>query len=251
MGYHLKPLGSYTVNPALYGLGSAAPVNSEEARTTSVETGWFASWLDTALEPIGIPSDQASRVPTAIRAVLESVGSEVDRVVWGGGSGLESIRGKVYVRWKPDKEYNAVDYANIARRLFQHAAEGFPAGAQFVMNRYRIDRMWPRDDVYVYPLLSRGLPPSAPEAARATNVTDLPAPVEQPEGDGAPESDFDAWLRDFESGWKGLKSEEQAGIIVGSAAGLVLVVGGIWYAARRAKRVAKNRRRRLSRRRRR
>lgn len=166
-------LGNY------HGVGqSTEPLNTEEVTKTIVEPGssWtFTPWLDAALTVSGIPSDQAGRVPQAVRAILESVDSDVDRVVWGGGEGLESIRGKVYVRWRPDKPYNAVDYANVARRLFMRAAEGFPSGARLIMNRYRIDNPV-SSDLFVYPTAAREIPASAPEAARATTVEDLPAP---------------------------------------------------------------------------
>lgn len=204
---------------------STAPLNTEEVMNAAVSPGkWWAAvpWLDAALTVSGIPSTQAGRVPAAVRAKLESVGSEVDRVVWGGGEGLESIRGKVYVRWRPDKTYNAVDYANVARRLFMAAAEGFPSGARLNMNRYRIDVPL-GDDLYVYPTPTRELPPSAPEVARSTTVDDLPAP--RREADDAE--------RSLQSG---LGTTGRIALGVGGGA-LVLGLGAWWfYKGRKVKR---------------
>lgn len=182
-GSAMQPIGSYSLGQ------STEPLNKPDVQETIVEPGssWtFTPWLDAALTVDGIPSDQAGRVPDAVRAILESVGSDVDRAVWGGGDGLESIRGKVYVRWRPDKPYNAVDYANIARRLFMRAAEGFPAGSKIIMNRFRIDNPVSADQ-YVYPMPGQDVPPSAPEAARATTVEDLPPPVRESESGVTPE----------------------------------------------------------------
>jgi hypothetical protein len=195
------------------------PLNSDEVQRTTVEPGssWtLTPWLDAALSVEGIPHEQSDRVPDAIEQVLRSVGSEVDRVVWGGGDGLESIRGKVYVRWRPDKPYNAVDYANIARRLFMRAAEGFPAGARFVMNRYRIDNPI-SSDLYVYPTRGREVPPSAPEAARGTTVDDLPPPQREPESGRTPEDDVQEGL------------STGARVAIGVGAGSVAVGLGAWW----------------------
>lgn len=191
----------------LTGLGqSAQPMNTEDVINTSVEPGssWtMTPWLDAAVEVHGLPSSEAPRAPAAIRSVLEDTGAQVDRVVWGGGS-EGARRGTIYMRWRPDKPYNAVDYANVARRLVARAAEGFSVGTRFVLNRYRIDGF--AGDKYVYPVLSRPLPPSAPQAARGSVAGDLPAPMVQPEGAAAP--------------------EEQAGSGIGTTGRVVLGVGG-------------------------
>lgn len=207
-------LGSYSLGQ------SAEPLNTREVLNTTVEPGssWtFTPWLDAALTVSGIPAGQAARVPAAVRAILESVGSDVDRAVWGGGDGLESVRGKVYVRWRPDKPYNSVDYANIARRLFMRAAEGFPSGSRIIMNRYRIDNPV-SSDLYVYPSLDREVPPSAPEAARATTVEDLPPPQREPEAGVTPESEVQSGL--------GTGGRIAIGVSAGAVA---LGLGGWWY----------------------
>jgi hypothetical protein len=149
------------------------------------------------------------------------VGSEVDRVVWGGGEGLETIGGKIYVRWRPDKPYNAVDYANIAQRLFMGAAEGFPSGSRLSMNRYRVDNVF-SSDLYAYPSRDREIPPSAPERARATTVDDLPPPVRQPEGGGSPE----------DAAQSGLGTGARVAIGVGGGT-VVVGLGAWWYFAGR------------------
>lgn len=155
---------------SLAGLGE---VNSPEARAFVVEPGWGKAWLDAALTVQGIPTAQAERVPGAVERTLRESGAEVDRVEWGGGAGLEDIRGKVYARWRPGRPENAVAYADIARHVFAAAAEGFPAGSRIIMSRYRIDRAWPFSDIYVYPE-GGPLPASAPEVARRSSAADLP-----------------------------------------------------------------------------
>lgn len=228
---------SYYDSLALAGLGqSIAPLNTPAVQGTSVGPGssWLlAPWLDTALTVHGIPTAEAQRVLSAIRDVLQHTGAEVNRVQWGGGQGLETIAGKVYVRWRPDKPYNAVDYANIARALFMRAADGFPAGAQIVMNRFRVDSVIPfAPDLYVYPDVARGLPPSAPELARGTNASTLPPPVEEPSG-------IEGTLV------TGLPPEA---MVVGVGAGAVaLGLGAWWYWKRQRPAVARNRGRRTRR----
>lgn len=208
------PIGLYG------GLGvNTDPLNSDEVKETVVEAGTFEPWLDAALVVDGIPHEQAGRVPAAVREMLESQGQKVNKVVWGGGEGLETIRGKVYVQWQPDKPYNAVDYANVARKMFMMAASGFPAGAKIFMNRYRIDGVL--NDLYVYPDPSRGIPPSAPEAVRrSTAVDDLPAPVREAEDGMTPES----------AAQSGLGTRGKYAIGIG---GGLLAVGLGWYWYRR------------------
>jgi hypothetical protein len=228
---------SYYDSLALAALGqSIVPLNTSAVQGTSVGPGssWaFAPWLDTALTVHGIPTSEAQRVLSAIRDVLQHTGAEVNQVQWGGGEGLETIAGKIYVRWRPDKPYNAVDYANIARALFLRAADGFPAGAQIVMNRYRIHSFVPfQPDLYVYPDVAMGLPPSAPELARGTNAASLPAPVEEPSGIEA-------------SFATGVPPEA---VVAGVGAGaVVLGLGAWWYWKRRRPAVVHNRGRRMRR----
>lgn len=181
-------VGSYKLGlVGLYGLGNteaqrtARRLNSEQGvNEITVGPGVFDDWLDAALEVRGIPSSDAGRVPAAVRQVLEDSGADVERVCWGGGSGCggEATRGKVYVKWKPDREYNAVTYADIARHLFMSAADGFPAGARIIMHRYRIMYgfiRWGADarDKYVYPV-GGAIPAGAPQAARRTTADQVP-----------------------------------------------------------------------------
>jgi hypothetical protein len=203
--------------------------------------GW---WLDAAITPHGIPSSEASRVPGAIRRALTDSGAEVDQVLWGGGEGYESTRGRIYVKWKADKTYNAVDYADIARRIFQAAAEGFPAGAQLVMSRYRILRpigvvttLLGSSNIYVYPV-GGALAASAPEVARRSSVVDLPLPPAADEPPMGIESDFARFAASVERetkvplwGW---------GLIAGGA---VVAIGGAVYWGTRKRPVANRRRR--------
>lgn len=172
----------------LIGLGDtdaqreARALNAQQGvNDVSVGPGFFDIPLDAALEVSGIPSTEAGRVPDAVRSQLEATGAEVIKVCWGGGSncGGPATRGKVYVKWKPDRDYNAVTYADIARNLFMNAADGFSAGARIIMRRYRImyASVWApfRDDKFVY-AVGEPIPAGAPQAARRTNVDQLPPP---------------------------------------------------------------------------
>lgn len=145
--------------------------------TMQVGPGYWDDWIDAAIEPRGIGTAEAGRVPGAIREVLEAAGEQVDTVCWGGGSGCggESTRGKIYVRWKPGRPFNAVTYADIARNLFASAADQFTAGSQLMMFRYRIPGGWFSSDKYVYPE-GGPIPASAPAAAQRT--TSQTPPVE-------------------------------------------------------------------------
>lgn len=199
-----------------------------------VGPGFWDDYLDAALTPRGIPSSEAGRVPAVVREVLEANGNEVKKVAWGGGEGLESIRGKVYVKWKPSRPYNAVTYADIARRLFMSAADQFPAGAQLIMHRYRIPgallaplRGGSTSDRYVYPE-GGAMPASAPEAARRTNVEDLPLEPTPP-GSPTPERDLAGQLAPW---------------VAASVGGVVLLGGGyLWYRSRSMRRNRRGRRR--------
>lgn len=228
---------------SLRGLGVTAAEQAEARRrneeqgvvNVTVGPGFWDDYLDAALTPRGIPSSEASRVPAVVREVLEANGNEVKKVVWGGGDGLESIRGKVYVKWKPSRPYNAVTYADIARRLFMSAADQFPAGAQLVMHRYRIPgallaplRGGSMSDRYVYPE-GGSIPASAPEAARRTNVEDLPLEPTPPGPSSTPESDF---------------AGDVAPWILAGVSGVALLGGGyLWYRSRGVRRNRKRTRR--------
>lgn len=200
-----------------------------------VGPGYWDDWLDAALEPSGIPGTEASRVPTVVREVLEANGNEVDRVAWGGGQGLETIRGKIYVKWKPTRPYNAVTYADIARRIFMSAADQFPAGARLTMHRYRIPAgtlptwLGGEPDRFVYPE-GGPVPASAPAAAQRTTVEDIPPPA----------TDLTPTTEQQASG------TIAPALIAGLAIGGSVIIGGGGYLYYRygRKRVRRNRRRR-------
>jgi hypothetical protein len=211
------------------GLPSLGIVDAESARARRlnedqgvsalrVGPGFWDGWIDAALSVHGIPSNRADELPGVVREILRAAGSPVDRVLWGGGSGLEDARGKVYVRWKPNAPYNAVTYADIARRLFMRAADGFPAGSRVVMHRYRIPGGWLSRDKFVYPE-NGPIPASAPEAARLTNAGDLDI--------GVPQLEIESIL----SG----DAAKATVIGVSVGAGALLLVGGglLIYRARR------------------
>lgn len=166
------------------------PVNTAEVKSFIVGPGTFDSWLDTALVPVGLSSADAPRAPAAVREILEGTGATVDQVKWGSGD----TAGRIYVRWKPERNWNAVDYANIAYRIFRAAELQFPLGTHIVMQRYRftphgVGIITPVTQVaYAYPV---GAPPSdsnVPMAARRTLpeetlsrqlIASLPPPAEE------------------------------------------------------------------------
>lgn len=155
---------SYT----LQGLGQA-DLNTAEVRATSVGNGWTDPWLDADLEVRNISSADAPRVPREVRQALLDSGASVDSVAW-------DARGKVHVQWKPNATFNAVEYANIAKRIFANAAWARTGGGSFgrdarvIMPRYRINNRLSAAQ-YVYPTADP-VPASAPLVAR------LPTPDE-------------------------------------------------------------------------
>jgi hypothetical protein len=212
-----------------YGLGQLGATAEETARAhrlnqeqgvvgTSVGPGFWDDYIDAALIVRGIPSSAADRVPVAVREVLEGAGSTVDRALWGGGSGLEDARGKVYVRWKPNAPYNAVTYADIARRMFMRAADQFPSGSRIIMQRYRLPGGWFSSDRFVYPE-GGPIPASAPEAARSTNAAD-------------------SLVLDDLSPWESSMAGSSRGVAigVGVGAGALLLAGGGFLLYRHLKR---------------
>lgn len=148
------------------GLGQVPQTNTDEVRRTTVGNGWTDPWLDAGLEVRGIGPVEARRVPEEARRLLQESGAEVDRAAWDSN-------GRVHVMWKPDKTYNAVDYANIARRIFAQAASGFGASARVIMHRYRINNRLSSAQ-WVYPT-NDPIGASAPEIARRATPEDVAA----------------------------------------------------------------------------
>lgn len=203
----------------LYGLGAD---NTEAARQFNVGPGVTDPWLDAAIEVRGIPHEQASRAPLAVKEALESCGASVDAAGWGGGSGMggEATRGKIYVRWQPERPYNAVTYADVAQRIIASAAEGFPAGAMFIMPRYRIDRVWPYDNIYVYPE-GGDIPASACPAARRTTAQDVREAAAEVQRTMA---------ADAESGIsEGFGTTAKIAVGVGAGVAGVSLIGFLWW----------------------
>jgi hypothetical protein len=198
-------------------LGQVPDTNTEEVRTTLVGNGITDPWLDAALTIQNVNPTESSRVPEEVRRLLEESGARVDYVGW------ERDR-KVHVRWAPDKTYNAVDYANVARRIFAQAASGFGAGARVIMPRYRINNRLSAAQ-YVYPT-SDPVGASAPELARRPIPEDLLAP---PSGGGGPLP-------------SGASTSTQVLLFAGGS----LIAGGLVYMIMRNRTVARNRRRRRS-----
>lgn len=211
------------------GDGTIPTMNTDAVRAYMVgpsSTDWY---LDAALVPHGIDAVAAARVPAAVKQVLESTGANVATAKWGTAAGGDA--GKIYVVWKPDKQYNAVDYANIASRLFKAAAEGLTSGAQIVMVRYRVHRVWPMSDLYVYPT-GEGIPASAPELAKNTLPGDLPP--------DAPSN---------ESVFSTDRTLATAVPIAAAVGGGLVLAGGLWWwlSRRSTRRVTTNRRKRMRR----
>jgi len=195
-------------------LGQVPDYNTDEVRAATVGSGMTDPWLDTALEVRGVSPVEAPRVPDEARRLIVESGGRVDYAGW------ERDR-KVHVRWAPDKTYNAVDYANIARRIFAQVASGFSAGSRVVMPRYRINNRLSAAQ-WVYPT-EDPIGASAPELARRP----LPDDVLPPGGGGSATSAMT------------LSGTQIALIAVGSLA----AVGGLVYMMGRRP-VSQNRRRR-------
>jgi len=187
--------------------------NTDEARNWSVGTyvrPGHIPWLDAALEVRGITEAQAPRALEAVRAILTQNNSDVDTVRCGSGP----IRGRIYVRWTPRREDNAVNYANQISRAFLAAAQReFSPSSAFIMRRFHVIRLlnWP--DVYVYPetdfsTVTRETLPSEVVDARGRTV-----PVEEVGRD--------------QSG--SLSPVAQTALIVGGAAAGVLAIGGLGF----------------------
>jgi len=204
-----------------YGLGAD---NTDAARQFMVGPGATDPWLDAAIEVRGIPHEQAGRAPAAIREALESCGADVDEAAWGGGEsqGGAATRGKIYIRWQPERPYNAVTYADVAQRIIASAAEGFPAGAMFIMPRYRIDRVWPYDNIYVYPE-GGDVPASACAAARRTTAQDVRLAVAEEEGRSLPAEPAEALIS------IGHGTTVKIAIGVGAGAAGLGLIGLLWW----------------------
>ena len=204
-----------------YGLGAD---NTDAARQFMVGPGATDPWLDAAIEVRGIPHEQAGRAPAAIREALESCGADVDEAAWGGGEsqGGAATRGKIYIRWQPERPYNSVTYADVAQRIIASAAEGFPAGAMFIMSRYRIDRVWPYDNIYVYPE-GGDVPASACAAARRTTAQDVRLAVAEEEGRSLPAEPAEALIS------IGHGTTVKIAIGVGAGAAGLGLIGLLWW----------------------
>lgn len=209
---------------AISGLGQA-DLNTAGVRETSVGNGWTDPWLDADLEVQNISAVDAPRVPREVRQALLDSGASVDSVAW-------DARGKVHVMWKPNATFNAVDYANIAKRIFANAAwartGGTPFGssARIIMPRYRINNRLSAAQ-YVYPT-SDSLPASAPLIAR------LPTPSETATPPPPPTSATTAVASTLTS----------SPVIMGAAAVVALGLVGTAVYVSRASRVRRNRKRR-------
>jgi hypothetical protein len=200
-------------------LGQVPDTNTAEVRSTTVGSGMTDPWLDTALEVRNVSRVESPRVPSEARRLVEETGGRVDYAGW-------ERDGKVHVRWAPDKTYNAVDYANIARRIFAQAGSGFGSGARVIMPRYRINNRLSSAQ-WVYPT-EDPIGASAPELARRPIPEDLLVP---PAG-GRADSDASAG-----------GSQSQMLLLF---AGGSLIAGGLVYMIMRNRPVARNRRRRRS-----
>jgi len=96
---------------------------------------------------------QADDALTAARLTFSNNGT-VDEARWTSG-------GFIHVRWRPNSEQPAVDYATRIRdQLLRASVNLVGPRSQIVMMRYRIDMPALRDDIYVYP--TGAVPPPPP-----------------------------------------------------------------------------------------
>ncbi len=153
---------------AITGLGQA-DLNTPAVRGTTVGNGLTDPWLDADLEVQNVSAADAPRIPREVRQALLDSGASVDSAAWDS-------RGKVHVEWKPNATYNAVDYANIAKRIVAQATwarlggSSFGRSARVIMPRYRINNRLSAAQ-YVYPT-------SDPIVASAPSIARLPTPAE-------------------------------------------------------------------------
>jgi len=163
---------------AITGLGQA-DLNTPAVRGTTVGNGLTDPWLDADLEVQNVSAADAPRIPREVRQALLDSGASVDSAAWDS-------RGKVHISWKPNATYNAVDYANIAKRIVAQATwarlggSSFGRSARVIMPRYRINNRLSAAQ-YVYPT-------SDPIVASAPSIARLPLPEESsaPLPSGAP-----------------------------------------------------------------
>jgi hypothetical protein len=153
---------------AITGLGQA-DLNTPAVRGTTVGNGLTDPWLDADLEVQNVSAADAPRIPREVRQALLDSGASVDSAAWDS-------RGKVHISWKPNATYNAVDYANIAKRIVAQATwarlggSSFGRSARVIMPRYRINNRLSAAQ-YVYPT-------SDPIVASAPSIARLPLPEE-------------------------------------------------------------------------
>jgi hypothetical protein len=210
---------------AITGLGQV-DLNTPAVRGTTVGNGLTDPWLDADLEVQNVSAADAPRIPREVRQALLDSGASVDSAAWDS-------RGKVHISWKPNATYNAVDYANIAKRIVAQATwarlggSSFGRSARVIMPRYRINNRLSAAQ-YVYPT-SDPIVASAPSIARLPIPEESgtpPAPVVAPTTPSATASSF------------------ASPMIMGATALVSLgLVGAAVYMSRR-KAVRKNRRRR-------
>ena len=143
--------------------------NTEEVRglavgVTRIGPGYAeVPWLDANLIVRNVTPAQADAALTAARLTFSNNGT-VDEVRWTSG-------GFIHVRWRPNSEQPAVDYATRIRdQLLRASVNLVGPRAQIVMMRYRIDMPALRDDIYVYPVGPVPPPPAAPPGAPPDTV---------------------------------------------------------------------------------
>jgi hypothetical protein len=206
-----------------YALAGTAPspipsLNTSEVRGFTVGSyvmgllGPSVPWLDANLIVRNITADQAARsVADTVRSALTVTGATVDDVRWVEG-------GYLHVRWRPNSERPAIDYATSVRDTLLRAALDLSPRSQIIMTRFRVDMPTGRTNLYVYPI---GAPPPPPAP--------LPGTLPPPSADVPPPPE----------------SGGSSGALVGVAAiGVLAVLGGVgYYLSRRNKTVRKNRRR--------
>lgn len=169
--------------PISSALGQAAvpEQNTDQVRRWSVGTyvaPGHVPWLDAAMEVHGVTPAQSQAAQNAVRNVLANNNSEIDSVRWGSGP----IAGRIYARWRPRREDNAVSYATQLAQAILNASQRDLGGASVVMRRFRVNRILGFPDLYVYPetdftTVTREPPPPAaatlsaqPEAVGARQV---------------------------------------------------------------------------------
>ena len=115
------------------------------AARVGVIVGGGRLFLKTDLTVQNVPQDRARSAVDVVRAALTSSGATVSEVGWVAG-------GKIRVKWKPNQDTAAVEYATQLRELLLRAAQQIGPEARIILSYVQIDMPSGQEDLYIYPV---------------------------------------------------------------------------------------------------